>query len=264
MEPTLDCERRRSDIPAIVWLWLPLATVAVRIPLALLSAERWESLLGGETGLIENLTVAFLLPAIVLGVVIFLHRKDLPRRVGWLMLLVALAALYFAGEECSWGQVYLGFPTPETLGRINDQNEFNIHRTSNLFSNVPRQLMLAATLVGGVILPLAPHVLARRRRLPGWIRRLIERGRDPAHPLHWIVPNYRLVVVSLMALCLRLPEKLTKLAGVRPHEDTYIGKAFFRDSGEFTEFYYALVILLYLLSVYLRMRRRPLPPAAAR
>ena len=261
MEPMLETPPRR-DVSAVLWLGLPLGTIAGRLLLACLPEASWDRLMAGETGLIEGATVVFLLPAIVLGVLIFRRRRELPRGVGWFMLLTALAALYFAGEECSWGQVYVGWRTPEAIARINDQNEFNIHRTSNLFNNIPRTLTTVAVLVGGGILPLAPHVL---RKPAGWIRRLIEKGRNPAGGLYWIVPNYRLVVVSLMAICLREAHKLAKSMDAAPAKQSYLGKALFRDSGEFKELYFALAILFYLLSVYLRMgKKKPRLPLGRR
>jgi len=58
----------------------------------------YDMLIPHEIGFLEIGTVVFLLPAIVLGVLCFLRRKQMPRGIGWVMLLTALAALYFAGE----------------------------------------------------------------------------------------------------------------------------------------------------------------------
>ncbi len=195
-----------------------------------------------EFGLVQNLTVIFLLPAIVAGVLIFLRRRELPRGVGWVMLLVALGALYFAGEEASWGQHWLGYKTPEAVKKINTQDEFNFHNTHNIFNNVPRQLMFAAIVVGGIILPL---VLKRRLAAP----------EAPKSPRYWLIPNYRLVLISAMAILLRLPKRMEHILGA-PSSGSYADLAFFKGSGEFKEYCYAMVIMFYMLSVYLRMRSR--------
>ncbi len=240
LEPTIPPPGPRKDLSPILWLWLPLATIPARMALAFLSDESWEALLANETGIIENLTVFLLLPAVVLGVAIFLRRRELPRGIGIVMLLMALAALYFAGEECSWGQVYFGWETPESFAEINDQNETNIHRTSNIFNNVPRTLMTIGTVVGGIILPLV----------------LIGAKFTPSEPLYWIVPNYRLVVVSILAVVPRLMEKIPKALDLQPADESWLGKAFFRDSGEYKELYFAMVIVLFVVSVYRRMGPR--------
>ena len=199
----------------------------------------------------EIATVVFLLPAILLGVLIFLRRRELPRFVGLLMLLGGLAALYFAGEEISWGQTYLRFSTPECLEQINRQKEFNLHNLElarygpwvdlldDLVSNVPRQLMLWGAIIGGIILP---PVLRRRFNKP--------QARQSAW--YWLVPNYRLMPIALMAVLLRIPHSLRHILG-RPAPGSYGSMAAYEASGEFKEYCYALVILFYLLSVFLRI-----------
>ncbi len=252
----------RRDLPPAVWLGAPIALLVGRWLAALLPEQQWASVMADETGLIENLTVVLPLPAFVLGVLVFLRRRELPRGVGWWMLLGGLAALFFAGEECSWGQVYLGFRTPDALARINDQNEFNIHRTTNVFNNLLRQLMLAAA-IACIVLPLCAAVLPKvLRTTPRWIRRAIDAGRDPRRALYWIAPGYRLALIAAMAVVLRLPDHLKGLLG-SPSDRSYFGKAFLRDGGEWKELYFALLILMYLLSVYVRLGRRRRPAGAA-
>lgn len=50
-------------------------------------------------------------------------------------LFVVLAVVFFiaAGEEISWGQRLFNFRTPEYLGQLNDQNEFNFHNVDKKF-----------------------------------------------------------------------------------------------------------------------------------
>jgi hypothetical protein len=232
----------RPDLPPILWLGLPLASVALRLLTPLLGEERWLHLMTEETGVIEILMVVLLLPATALGVLIFLRRRELPRRVGWLMLAGGLAALYFAGEEASWGQHWLGFGTPKALAEVNEQGEFNVHNTHDIFNNVPRQMMMAATLVGGIILPLA-------------LRRRLARPEAPKSVWYWLIPNCRLLLISAMAILLRLPDRLEHVLAAPP-DDSYLGRAIYRASGEFKEYCFAMVMLFYLLSVYLRMGKK--------
>ncbi len=234
---------RSRDLPLWLWVGVPLASIALRLVApAVLDVEGWKQQMTGEFGLVQNLTVLFLLPAVVMGVLVFLRRRELPRGVGWIMLLVAVGALYFAGEEASWGQHWLGYGTPEALKKINTQDEFNVHNVHNIFNNIPRQMMLMACVVGGIILPLA-------------LRRKLARPEALKSPWYWLIPNYRLILISAMAILLRLPKRLEDVLGAPPSE-SYADMAFFKGTGEFKEYCYALVIMFYMLSVYLRMRPR--------
>ncbi len=250
---------QRRDLPGFIWLGLPLACVALRLVPPLLG-EYWcrrimfgeadlKNMTAGNWAIQENLTVLLLLPAVALGILIFRRRRELPKWIGILMLLGGLAALYFAAEECSYGQDYIGFPTPEWIKARNDQDQFNLHRLetshsllNNLFENIPRQILLAATIVGGMVLPL---VLLRWQRRP-------EAGKSP---WYWLVPNYRLVPIAAMAVLMRLPDKLDHYF-TPPAKGSYLNLAFFETAGEFKELCFALVMLLYLWSVYLRIGPR--------
>ncbi len=72
-----------------------------------------------------------------------------------------LACVYFAGEECSWGQWYFGFETPDFIEDINEQDEFNLHNTSSWLNQKPRAAVEAFVVVAGLVVP----VLAARGRL---------------------------------------------------------------------------------------------------
>ena len=254
------------DVPLWLGIGLPVVSVGILWVTPLLGRRRWDLLIPDEIGFLEIGTIALLLPAIVIGVLIFLHRRRLPRGVGWLMLLAALAALYFAGEEASWGQTYIGWETPETFVELNRQQETNLHNLEllkygpwvdlldDVVSNIPRQMMLMFTIVGGIILPV---VLRRRLSRPG--------AREGFW--YWMVPTTHLVLPSLVAAFSTVPEKLYKatLRGT-PHawaRDGYAYLAFIAPAGEFKEYCFAMVMLLYLLSVYLRLRSLPAAPGIA-
>ncbi len=50
-----------------------------------------------------------------------------------LFVFLAVVFLIAAGEEISWGQRLFNFRTPEYLGRLNEQNEFNFHNVDKKF-----------------------------------------------------------------------------------------------------------------------------------
>jgi len=238
-------QKRVVDLHPVLWLVLPLVTLGLcwLMPVITADPRHWQMMVEGEGSFLEIATVLLLIPAVVVSVLIFLRRRQLPRGVGWLMLLWGAGALYFGGEEISWGQHVLHFRTPGFLDKINRQHEFNLHNIEgwNIFNNLPRQLLLVATLVGGIILP-----LVLRKRLAG--------PEAPKGRLYWLVPTWRLVPVSLMAALSTVPEKLFKPALVAAGgRDTYVYRAFIEPGGELKEYGFALVMLMYLLSIYLRM-----------
>ena len=225
------------------WIGLPAIMLALGLLVPLLGFEIWHPLLASEWGLIEGGTVVLLVPAMVLSVRIFLRRRLLPRGIGWLMLAGGVAALYFAGEETSWGQHYVGFETPEGLARINEQKEFNLHNIAgfgNIFNNVPRQTMMAFCIIVCVILPLA-------------VRRRFEWPRDRKSVWYWLIPSRQVAPVALLAAFSTTPEHIIN-AYWRPALKTYLSMAFTDNGGEFKEFHYALVMFLYLWVVYKRVR----------
>jgi hypothetical protein len=188
------------------------------------------------------------------------------------MLLGGLAALYFAGEETSWGQHYFGFETPQAIAERNFQKEFNLHNSSSelrgLFDNVPRQLMLLGTIVGGIILPFV-----------GTDHRLTASSR--ATPAFWIIPTRGIVLAAILAVACNIPGKILEsmtyvfdpktvddfaakhdvpveaLASIRivPDPTGYWSMALIQSGGELKEYFFAMVMLLYLWSVHSRLRR---------
>ncbi len=248
------------DIHFLLWLGLPIICLAVVLLTPLLQYDTWHKLMQqDEINLIEIPTVLFLLPAIFLGVILFVkfYRDKSLRRaklVAIVMLLAALASLYFAGEECSWGQSYLHYQTPEGLAGINSQEEANLHNIElpgfwgdvldGILSDVPRQVMLLLVIIGGVILPLA---LIRWQSKP--------ESRESIW--YWLIPNWRIVPIGIIAACSTLPEKLIKFFAPDLPRNSYVAMAFKEPAGEFKELCFALVILFYLWSIYLRTKENP-------
>jgi hypothetical protein len=69
------------------------------------------------------------------------------------VLLFALAALYIAGEEHSWGQHFFNWNTPSYWSEINRQQETNLHNTSAWFNQRPKLVFDGAMFVGGLLIP---------------------------------------------------------------------------------------------------------------
>jgi hypothetical protein len=84
-----------------------------------------------EDGFVENLTFVFWF---IGGIYILgtLHRRD----GRWFVAAVALAMLWVAGEEISWGQRLFAIPTPPALAAINEQHELNIHNIRGIQEHI--------------------------------------------------------------------------------------------------------------------------------
>jgi len=81
-------------------------------------------------------------------------------------LLAALACVYFAGEEMSWGQHFFHWSTPDYWTTVNRQAETNLHNTYDVFEKTPRSLLELCIIIGGLLIPIAavffPWVRANR------------------------------------------------------------------------------------------------------
>jgi hypothetical protein len=195
-----------------------------------------------ETGWQEQGTILCLVPAVALGVAILKRRRALPSR--WLqawVLVLTLGALYYAGEECSWGQNYFGWSTPESWSSINEQQETNLHNTSGLFDQAPRAVL---SLGAGCCL-VVPFVHRRRQR-----------QRDPrTNPLPWLLPTTAIVPAAALASLSGIPQKLyghydkTSLASDWFSEMFLAGR-----HSEMKEYFLAMFILMYVWSFFVRLR----------
>jgi hypothetical protein len=75
------------------------------------------------------------------------------RTLGLVYLLGAVAAVFIAGEEISWGQRILGWATPEQLAELNRQGETNIHNIGNVLKAFNLVLLIMSAVA--VVLPIA-------------------------------------------------------------------------------------------------------------
>jgi len=256
------------DLSPWTYLGGPIVSLLICWVTPLLGYELWHPIMGHhEMSFLEIATVVMLLPASVIGVVLFvrfLRGKTLPhkqaRTIAIVMLVAALGALYFGGEEMSWGQSYLKWNTPDSWENINKQGETNIHNLQldqygpwiswidGIVNNAPRQVLLVISILG-VVLPVATY---RWRRRPD-ARKSI---------WYWLLPTLPLVPICFLAATSTLPEKLAKLLRdvygpeYWPNHDTYVRMAFIAPGGELKEYCYGMVILFYFISLLIRTSPR--------
>jgi hypothetical protein len=186
--------------------------------------------LKGEFGIIENMTVLFLVAAIGFCISSIISLKQLgpsgTLRI-WLFILL-LGATYFALEEISYGQHMFGWGTAESWKELNNQGETNLHNVHALFDQLPRLLLTIAILIGGVIMPLYRYF--RKIKL------------EESNRLYWQWPTLDCITVGLLVILIR--PILTVI-------DTKI-----INTGEMKENLIALFILFYCVSIHSRIRQK--------
>jgi len=183
-------------------------------------------------GLAEDLTVLALLPAIFLtfyGLV--RYRRFLPSPVvaAWFFVW-ALACIYFAGEEISWGQWYFQWETGETFRQINDQQETNLHNISSWLDQKPRTLVEIWVFAAGFLYPLVCWFRKRPIGQPGKI-------------WFWLLPPREVVVTGFLFSMLYM------MSWAKGSLVDWFA------SSELREMYIALFLCLTLSSFFLRLRR---------
>ncbi len=228
----------RADLPSWLWLWLPLAAGESQVVVRALDTGQgfYFRSYEGELGLVELGTFVVLVPAIVLALITFRSRSKLsdPWLGRWLVLF-ALGCLYFAGEEISWGQHFMGWRSPEFFQAHNIQSETNIHNLGLSVDRIPKFVVAAVVLVAGLIMPVLRHA-----RGVVWTP---ERGRR-----YWLLPTETGACAAGLAIAYRVAERIKTWFDL---EATPLLDINLKESHEF---FLALFFVLYISSLYARLR----------
>ncbi len=230
---------RLAAAAPLVFHIITAAAAVVFVVVAATNLDLWRELLRKDSydgaGLIENLTVLVLLPAIPLAIFAALRWGN---RLPWWplrlwIILWALAAIYLAGEEISWGQWHFQWETPEAFAARNDQGETNLHNMSSWLDQKPRTLVELFIIVAGLMVP----VLARVRS---------GKAPDDDAPGAWILAHRMCWSAAGAYLLLRVtPYVVPGVLGER------------LDASELRELAIAWFIAVYLVSFFIRLRARP-------
>ena len=210
----------------LVFHVLPL--LVVLLPFFWVVSVGNDRMLRGEAGIVENMTVLFLLVAIGFCVsgIIRANRLGLPNRFkAWLFIMI-LGSAYFALEEISYGQHIFSWGTSETWKELNDQDETNLHNVHAIFDQVPRALLSLGILIGGIILPLYRH-----------FRGILLQRSDR---FYWQWPTLDCVTIGILAILIRPVLSVFEIE--------------FISTGEMKENLFALFILLYCVSIHARLK----------
>lgn len=231
------------DVRPVYSIGLPVGSMLLFLAVAIASPAAYrEYVRKHEAGFQDFMTPILLVPAIVFGVMALSRRKALPAK--WLTAwvgLVTLGALFFGGEECSWGQNYFHWATPAGWSEINKQHETNLHNTSNLFNHVPRALLSLAAWC----CVLAPCVTLRRR----------QQWKPATNPWSWFWPTMAIVPTALIASLVDIPQKFHGVYLKKVADVTWYGEMFLDGRhSEMKEYFLAMFMLMYLWSLATRLR----------
>ena len=103
----------------------------------------YNSVIWAENGLVEHLQTLFLLISIFLLIKFLkIDNKNFHVYLRTIIFFYLIGVIYYFFEEISWGQHIFGWGTPEFFSEINHQNETNLHNTSSIFNELPRNLLL--------------------------------------------------------------------------------------------------------------------------
>lgn len=226
------------DLPIGVWFGLPTALLLSIVIGRMLGADFYGRWFYGELRIVELVTFACSLAASVTAISAWRLRRVLPSPyLGWWLIVFALGAFYFAGEEASWGQHLLGWSTPEQILALNDHGETNLHNITNWADEKPKQLVDLASMIGGIVLPI--FILLRGIRL------------DPRSDWrYWFVPTVVVVPACLFGAGLKTAERLRDAFGLQSEDFLNMRMS------EPQEMYFSLFFLLYAWSINRRLRHQ--------
>ncbi len=234
-----------------LFIGLPFGLLVVLMGIAIVDVgfySRWVA--AHENGFLEHGTVLMLAVGVAVGIrtfclsVVRCHR----RLLAWTVV-VTLGALYFGGEEISWGQNFLHWQTPDVWQSINKQQETNLHNINPLLGDVQRHVIILAA----VACLFAP-----------WLRKkILNSDRMASVYLPLVLPGRAMIAVGLVGVLVRLTRVFVILAfevPVGPNSDditrsgttsfpAWFDRMFLTGGFELEEFYLAMLILLYLVSL---------------
>lgn len=216
----------------ILWAGVPLALACVVLGVGIFYPELYaERFLPEGYGVLEVLHFTLPLIAGVMCLALLFHPAVRANGIIKVMtVLFAIACIYIAGEEHSWGQHFFGWSTPDAWRAINRQDETNLHNTLGIFNHLPQKILEFGILVGGIILPLWQYFSGP---FPNWFLRLF-------------VPSLALLPVALIAVLFKI------IKWTASHQ--LLAEPLIARPSEALETFYYLFILLYVI-IYVRRIR---------
>ncbi len=239
----MSANQSKLELNPFLWLWAPLLVLAVSIVAKLMDDEGPQSLYNrmivGEYGIVENVTLILLATAVISGIRLLRDFSPAPQWLRYWLILLVLGSIFFLGEEASWGQHLIGWTAPETWQELNQQQETNLHNLTEfgvLFDQLPRNLLTAAAVIGGLLVP-----VYRRIRSLQW---------TPSQYQYWLWPTLVCAPSAVLAIVISMPKKIYRTLEMPPPD--LVANMI---PGEFKECFLAFFIMLYILSLSARIRQ---------
>ena len=197
-----------------------------------------------ENGFIENLQILLIFTTLVIFFLFFKKnylKLNIFYRIIFLFYLIGL--IYYFLEEVSWGQHFFKWQTPLYFIENNKQNETNFHNISNLFNQLPRNLLFIWCTISFLVIKI----------------KYIQKNKFLSL---FILPTNKLRIISYLILSISFPklfiESLLNLSNLE-NNVTYdlITFKFIRFS-EFQELlfnYYILIHCFYLKKNFLNIKK---------
>jgi len=236
--------RPNADLPVPLYLGLVLIPLLVQVAARLLIPDNavYEPIFNGEMGVIELGTLALLLGAtILLGLEARRRFFGGDRATGLLLALMACAAFVFMGEEASWGQWFFQWSSPEWFQEHNLQGETNLHNLGFVKKNVAKWGVIGAIGLFGILMV---------------FRNPPRSGRSGPFDAY-VLPTLASLPAAVVAVGCHVGAKLLWLFW-RLNDEELTGI----DIREASEFYVALFLLIYALSLRHRFGARDARPVA--
>jgi len=227
-----------NDLPRWLWLLGPAAIYPLLVVAIFVYRPFFNIMTAKESG-IEWLSVLVLLIGVGFGIHLLVrYRRRLPSRylIYWLAL-ITVGMFFLAGEEMSWGQhlnFWTGDDLPETWQEINDQRETNVHNLTNALDQGPTNLVVISVFVAFVLNPL--YLKRKGQTMP------------PSDPGYWFWPTHVGQAAAWGVLIIPFPKRIYEWTTGQEASVAW-------RHSEIHEFYIALLLMLYTLSIWQRLRQ---------
>ncbi len=166
----------------------------------------YNPLIWKENGIIETLQVFFLFFSIFNFIFILKKIKNINitlfTRV--FVYVYLLGIIYFFFEEISWGQHIFGWETGSFFKSYNSQNETNIHNISNVFNQLPRNILIVWCSTSFFLIKIFP-----KKSLKFFFLK------------KFIFPSDNLKNVSILLLFFFIPNFFVNIMGLHPGHGEY-------------------------------------------
>ncbi len=225
-----------NDLPRWAWLWFPPVMLIAIYCFRAMGLEIYNAIFETEQGLIELSTPLLAFIGVGFGIAALRYHHVVTDKLAviWIAC-TTLGCFYIGGEEISWGQWLFFWETPETFLAINDQQETNIHNISSWFDQKPRMFLEIWVLIGGIIFPIREMMGKRlHASLDTW--------------RYWFWPTPVMLPTGILVIVSKLPERYLDIFDVKEI-------ALRIRYSEAQEYYFALFLLLYLASIWLRLKQ---------